>query len=301
MKKLIVACGVAAMMLGVASCNKSGSNNADKGFTDSLAVAIGETGGMQLLAEYNTSLPEAEKSKYKKEDILRGLKQILMTDTTSQGYLVGVNSGMQILGQIFRYQQSGINIDPNKVYEAYAKAFSADSVNDESFQAAQIAYQVVAQKAQEKMMAYYQNLQQAKQEELENSPESKENIAKGEAYLRDQMAKDSSIQTTASGLAYKVVKEGTGEPVGKNGRAVVKYKGQHIDGSVFDQNSEGVEFSPRQVVSGFGEGLAMMNEGASYILYIPGKLAYGAEGNQQAGIGANEMLVFEVEVAKIEK
>ncbi len=301
MKKLLVACGVAAMMLGVVSCNKSASDSADQGFADSLAMAIGETNGMQLLNEYLNSLPESERGNYKKEDILRGLKQVIMTDTTQQGYLAGINFGMSLYSQLARYRQSGIEVDPSKVYEAYAKAFSADSVSMEELQKKQVAFQILAQQAQQKMMEYYEKEQQAQAEARENSPESKENIAKGEKYLKEQMAKDSSIKTTPSGLAYKVVKEGTGEPVGMDGRAKVIYKGQHIDGNVFDKNEEGMVFSPRQVVPGFGEALAMMNQGAKYIIYIPGKLAYGSNGNEQAGIGANEMLIFEVEVAEIQE
>ena len=68
----------------------------------------------------------------------------------------------------------------------------------------------------------------------------------------------------------------------KKGSAVVKYKGQLIDGTVFDSNDEGANLSPRGTVPGFGEGIAMMNKGAKYILYIPGELAYGVDGQQQA-------------------
>jgi hypothetical protein len=44
-----------------------------------------------------------------------------------------------------------------------------------------------------------------------------------------------------------------------------------------------------------------MSVGSKYKLYIPGKLAYGMQGQQQAGIGPNETLVFEVELLSIEK
>ena len=96
-----------------------------------------------------------------------------------------------------------------------------------------------------------------------------------------------------------MVSEGSGEPVGKTGSAVVKYKGQLIDGTVFDSNEDGVSLSPRGTVAGFGEGLSMMNKGAKYILYIPGELAYGIDGAEQAGIGPNATLVFEVEAVEV--
>lgn len=43
----------------------------------------------------------------------------------------------------------------------------------------------------------------------------------------------------------------------------------------------------------------MMKNGSKYVLYIPGKLAYGVDGNPQAGIAPNAMLVFEVETSDV--
>ena len=81
-----------------------------------------------------------------------------------------------------------------------------------------------------------------------------------------------------------------------NGKTVSKIL---IDGKEFDKNEDGVVMNPHRVVPGFGEGLSMMKNGSSYVLYIPGKLAYGVDGNPQAGIGPNAMLVFEVETSDV--
>ena len=300
MKKLIMACGVAALMLGASSCgnSSSSSNNANKGFGDSLSVAMGDAQGARLLSEYMT-LPEDQKANIKKEDLLRGLKQVIMTDTTQQGYLTGISFGLQMVGQLFRYEEAGVPIDRAKLYEAYAKAFSADTINADAVREAQTTFQVLAEQAQQKMMEFYQQKEEEAKAAKENSPEAKENVAAGEAYLKDQMAKDPAIKVTDSGLAYKVISEGTGEAVGANGSAKVKYVGKLIDGKEFDKNSEGVVMNPNRVVPGFGEGLSMMKNGAHYILYIPGKLAYGVDGNPQAGIAPNAMLVFDVETSEV--
>ncbi len=300
MKKLLMVCGVAALMFAATSCNKtsSSSDSANKGFGDSLSTTIGAAQGSRLLSEY-LSLPKEQQTNFKKDDILRGLKQALMTDTTQQGYLTGLQFGMQLFGQIMRYEEAGIPIDRAKLYEAYAKAFSADSVDTDQMRELQTQFQVLAQEAQQKMMEYYQKQEEAARAAKENSPEAQENVAKGQAYLKDMMAKDPEIKVTESGLAYKVVKEGTGEAVGANGSAKVKYTGKLVDGKVFDSNSDGVVMNPNRVVPGFGEGLSMMKNGSQYVLYIPGKLAYGVDGNPQAGIGPNAMLVFEVETSDV--
>ncbi len=299
MKKIVMLCGAAAMMLtAVTSCGNSGSSAASDNFNDSLAVSFGTSQGSRLASDYNT-LPDDQKQSIKKDDILRGFKQVIMTDTTQQGYLTGLSIGLQLAGQLYRYEQAGINIDRNKLYNAYAKAFSSDSIDMVALQAVQTEFQQLAQKAQEKIMEYYAKQEEAAKAAKENTPEAKENKAKGEAFIKDAIAKDSSIKVTESGLAYKVINEGTGEAVGEGGRAKVKYTGRLIDGTVFDSNTEGVMFSTRQVVPGFGEGLAMMKNGAKYVLYIPGELAYGVDGTPDGKIGPNSTLVFELETSEV--
>lgn len=299
MKKILAVCGLAAALLGTTACNNGGSaNSADKGFADSLSTYLGATQGMRLSSDYNT-IPEEQKAALKKEDILRGFKQVIMTDTTQQGYLTGLSFGLQLAGQLYRYEQAGIAVDRAKVYEAYAKAFNTDSVSVDDMREAQTTFQMLAQQAQQKMMEYYQAQEEAAKAAKENSPEAKENKEKGAAYIQEAIKNDPSIKTTESGLAYKVINEGTGEAIGKTGSAVVKYKGQLIDGTVFDSNDQGANLSPRGTVPGFAEGLAMMNKGAKYVLYIPGELAYGVDGQPQAGIGPNATLVFEVEAVEV--
>ena len=299
MKKILAVCGLTAALLGASSCSNSGSTGAaDQGFADSLSTYLGATNGMRLASEYNT-IPEDQKQALRKDDILRGLKQVIMTDTTQQGYLTGLSFGLQLAGQLYRYEQAGISVDRAKIYEAYAKAFNTDSVSIEEMREAQTTFQMLAQQAQQKMMEYYQAQEEAAKAAKENSPEAKENKEKGAAYIQDAIKKDPSIKTTESGLAYKVINEGTGEAIGRTGSAVVKYKGQLIDGTVFDSNDEGATLSPRGTVPGFAEGLAMMKKGAKYVLYIPGELAYGVDGQPQAGIGPNATLVFEVEAVEV--
>ena len=145
MKKILAACGVAAALLGATSCGNSGSSaSADKGFADSLSNYLGMTQGMRISADYAT-IPQEQKDALKKDDILRGFKQVIMTDTTQQGYLTGLSFGLQLAGQLYRYEQAGIPVDRAKVYEAYAKAFKTDSVSMDEMRDAQATFQMLAQ------------------------------------------------------------------------------------------------------------------------------------------------------------
>lgn len=115
-------------------------------------------------------------------------------------------------------------------------------------------------------------------------------------YLSKLMSNDSTIKVTASGLGYKVIKEGDGSRPTENNTAMVKYTGKHTDGSQFDSsNGQAVEFPLMGVVPGFREGITLMPVGSVYELYIPGKLGYGERGIPGT-IAPNEMLVFEVEL-----
>ncbi|MCM1162884.1 MAG: FKBP-type peptidyl-prolyl cis-trans isomerase [Muribaculaceae bacterium] len=300
MKKIILACGVAAAILGVSSCsNSTSSNGGDSAFGDSLSTTFGSSQGLRLADDYANQLTPEQQATMKKDDILRGIKQVIMTDTTQQGYLSGLGIGLQLSNQLMRYEEAGIAVDRAKVYEAYAKAFMTDSVSPEALRQAQVMFQDMAQKAQQKMMEYYEAQRKAEQEAKAATPEAKKNAEEGANYIKELAAKDKSIVVLPSGLAYKVITEGQGPAVGEGGSATVKYTGKLVDGTVFDQNEDGVSFRTNQVVPGFGEGLSMMKKGSHYLLIIPGDLAYGVDGAPAAGIGPNATLVFDVEAVDV--
>lgn len=292
MKKTILACGAAALMMGsLASC--SGSSAAPSSFEDSLSQSLGQVSGSQLNMQYN-QIPEEMRSQFNKEDLLKGVEIALTTDTS---YVQGVQIGLQLAGQIYQMEKAGIKVDRRAVINAYKAAFMADSVAD--MDAAMGTYQRVMGEVQKIMMQKQEAEMKAEAERKANSPEAKKNEEAGKAFLAQKMKEDPSIKTTASGLAYKVVSEGKGETATPTSRVTVNYKGTLIDGTEFDAN-DNATFPVGGVIPGFGEGLQLMNEGAHYILYIPGNLAYGVDGTPNGSIGPNDMLVFDVVVKSIQ-
>lgn len=105
-------------------------------------------------------------------------------------------------------------------------------------------------------------------------------------------------ETTDSGLKFRVLDEGEGDPVGINDGVFVVYEGRLLDGTVFD-SSDGrpVPMLPQGVVPGFKEALLKMREGGSYRIVIPSALAYGAQDN--GPIPANSDLEFDVKIESI--
>jgi FKBP-type peptidyl-prolyl cis-trans isomerase len=128
------------------------------------------------------------------------------------------------------------------------------------------------------------------------------NLEEGKAFLETNKAR-TGVVTTASGLQYEVVTQGTGPKPKKTDRVSVNYRGTLIDGTEFDSSytrGQPATFQLDAVIPGWTEALQLMPVGSKYKIFLPSELAYGDRG---AGgqIGPNAALVFEVELLSIEK
>ncbi len=118
------------------------------------------------------------------------------------------------------------------------------------------------------------------------------------AYL-EKKAKEENVVKTASGLLYEVIKLGNGGPKPTATSDVeVRYRGELIDGTVFDEATTPITLNLGGVIKGWTEGLQLMSVGDKYRFYIPYNLGYG---NQGAGsdIKPYSTLIFEVELVNI--
>ena len=111
------------------------------------------------------------------------------------------------------------------------------------------------------------------------------------------------VVTTASGLQYIVLKEGTGPKPLATDKVRCNYEGKLIDGTVFDSSikqGKPIEFAVNGVIHGWTEALQLMNTGSKWRLFIPSDLAYG---DQQMGpdIKPGSTLIFDVELLDIVK
>lgn len=154
--------------------------------------------------------------------------------------------------------------------------------------------------AQQVLMAYMQKQYAAKMEESKKAGEANKKV--GEAFLAENKTKPGVI-TTASGLQYQVVKEGTGPKPTANDKVKAHYTGRLINGTVFDSSVERgqpIEIPVTGVIQGWVEALQLMPVGSKWKLFIPGNLAYGDRGAGGA-IGPNETLIFDIELLEIVK
>lgn len=122
----------------------------------------------------------------------------------------------------------------------------------------------------------------------------------GEAFLAEN-AQRPGVSTTASGLQYEVLKPGNGKSPSATQTVKVHYHGTLIDGTVFDssvERGETIEFPLNRVISGWTEGLQLMQEGAKYRFFIPYNLAYGERGSAPK-IPPYAALIFDVELFEV--
>jgi FKBP-type peptidyl-prolyl cis-trans isomerase FklB len=121
----------------------------------------------------------------------------------------------------------------------------------------------------------------------------------------DFLAKNGSkkgVQTTASGLQYKVMKPGDAKApvIGPTDEVTVNYRGKLVDGTEFDSSfTRGVPLTIQvgNVIKGWQEGLVLMKPGASYELYVPPDLGYGSQ--PRPNIPANSLLIFDVDLLSV--
>lgn len=108
-------------------------------------------------------------------------------------------------------------------------------------------------------------------------------------------------QLTESGLAFRTIEEGSGDPIAPVDGVLIEYEGRLEDGTVFD-SSEGRGPTPMiagQVIPGFAEALSMMKQGGRYTVRIPAELAYGATPPPGSPIPPDADLTFDVEVVQV--
>ena len=126
------------------------------------------------------------------------------------------------------------------------------------------------------------------------------NVEAGQKFLAEN-AKRNGVTTTATGLQYEVLTEGSGDSPKETDQVTVHYHGTLIDGTVFDSSVERGQpatFPVNGVIPGWVEALQLMKSGAKYKLFIPSNLAYGERG-AGGSIGPNTTLIFEVELISI--
>ncbi len=201
-------------------------------------------------------------------------------DKTKASYVVGWDLASS-LPPLVREE-----VDPATVARALQSALSGQKPTMSEAEAKQVRDAFVAN-LQAKAKAQYTQV-------------AAKNKSEGEAFL----AKNKSapgVKTTASGLQYQVISQGTGARPGPNDTVQVNYVGTFVNGETFDDSSKHEGGGPASiplagVIPGFREGMQLMQVGGHYKFFIPANIAYGAQ--PQNGFPPNATIIFDVTLVK---
>lgn len=199
-------------------------------------------------------------------------------DPEKTGYSVGYDIGKNLGRQ-------GLDLPAEALLKGFSDGYQgkAGALSDQEMQSIKTAYQ------QQIMAKRAEAMKQA----------AAKNAKDGEAYLAENKKKE-GVVTTASGVQYKILKDGTGKQPKATDTVKVQYRGTLPDGKEFDSSykrGEPASFKVNGVIKGWTEALQLMKEGAKWQLVIPAALAYGERG--MPGIGPNQVLLFDVELLEV--
>jgi len=203
----------------------------------------------------------------------------LKTLADSAAYAIGIDIGNNIKKNL-PTAPGGKDLDQKIILAAFTSALKGDSS------------QIPALKITTVTQSYFMKAQQA---------ESGKAAEAGVKFLADN-GKRAEVKTTASGLQYEIIKEGTGPKPLLTDTVVVDYTGKTIEGKEFDTSvgKQPLKIVANQVIPGWTEALQLMPVGSKWKLVIPSALAYGERG-AGADIKPNAVLVFTVELLEIKK
>ncbi len=235
----------------------------------------------------------------------------LTTDAQKFGYSIGIDLGKSLKPVEKHIDVPALKQGLDDIAQALTKideakaALAKDPDNESLKKALAEAEKMPAVKiSAEDREAVKNTVSKTMQEEQLKAREEAATKSKDEgAKFLAENAKKEGVKTTASGLQYEVLKEGTGTSPTKEDKVTVHYKGTLLSGEEFDSSysrGEPVTFPLGNVIPGWTEGVQLMKPGAKYKFYIPSELAYGERG---AGvkIGPNQTLIFEVELLEVGK
>ena len=279
---------VAAVAASLVSCTAQSPKATLKTDIDSLSYATGmaRTEGLQMY------LMQQGVDTTQMADFMRGFNEgAKMTNKKDVAYLTGMQIGQMVsknwvegLNQQMFGNDSTKTLSKNDMLAGFVAGVTKDE-SKMTMQFAQTYSQSGVEKIREKAI-------------IEQYADNKE---AGEKFLAENKSKE-GVQTTESGLQYKVITTGKGEVPTASSRVKVNYRGTLIDGTEFDSSykrNEPTTFRADQVIKGWTEALTMMPVGSKWELYIPQDLGYGSR--DQGQIKPFSTLIFEVELVEIEK
>ena len=302
MKKLLYLAAIVLLIAGVNACGSEGAGSAAGGgdlvsALDSMSYGVGAYFGQQFKSQGLTLNGNQFGEGYTSGNAGNDL------DPSYQSVFISYQQSMQTRqGQPYTESEPApFSTDSLSYYIGYdfgRQMHSAEmEVNGNAFQQGCVDFMAGASKiddagVQAQVATFSTQMREKQQAVMAKS--AVENKEKGKTFIAEK-AQEEGVQSTESGLHYKVLEKGSGASPQTTDRVKVHYEGRLIDGTIFDSSYKRgtpAEFALNQVISGWTEGLQLMQPNSKYQFYIPSDLAYGDTGSPP-NIGPGETLIFD--------
>lgn len=219
------------------------------------------------------------------------MKTAVLICLVTAGFAIGCNRKPKDLKQQVSYsvgaqfgrslKTQGLDLDTKSLAQGIADGYKGEKL------------QLSEEEMQQAMMKLAENRR------AEQKAEAEKNLQKAQEFLEKNKSLE-GVETTSSGLQYKMDQEGTG-PAPKDGEVVVvNFTGKTSDGNEFDSSikrGQAAEFPVNGVVQGWSEGIKLMKKGGKATFFVPPQIGYGERPRPK--VPPNSVLVFETELVDI--
>lgn len=179
------------------------------------------------------------------------------------------------------YLEQGFTLNSDLIYQGFR-----DKSNNDSLKLTNGEIQLILE-------YYASQLNVENQDALDQK--ARENQALQRDFLNQNQLKE-GVKILPSGLQYKVLENGNGEPPKLDQNVQVDYTGKLLNGDIF--TPPGVrDLQLSEMLPGLQEALTLMRPGDHWEVYIPSDLAWGNQSRSQ--IPPNSLLIFDLKMLKI--
>lgn len=219
------------------------------------------------------------------------MKTAVLICLVTAGFIIGCNRKPKDLKQQVSYsigaqfgrslKTQGLDLDTKSLAQGITDGYKGEEL------------QLTEEEMQQAMMKLAENRR------TEQKAEAERNLQKAQEFLEKNKSAD-GVETTASGLQYKVEQEGIGATPKEGEIVVVNFTGKTSDGNEFDSTTkrgQPAEFPVNGVVQGWSEGLRLMKKGGKATFFVPPQIGYGERPRPK--VPPNSVLVFETELVDI--
>lgn len=212
------------------------------------------------------------------DEVVAGLKDVL-AGGKSLDYAIGAQLAVQI-------RRADVAVDPEVLALAVREILSGLPPK-------------LTQQQQQMVMQRIQN-ELTQRMEAKRKAEAAKTLAAATEFL-EANGKAEGVKQTASGLQYKIEKEGEGKSATDGDLAMLNYKATNLDGTEFEKSPEtGPARKPvRMLPKGVQEALGLLKTGGKGKFWVPPALGYGENG-RQPNVKGNAVLVYDLELVAVE-